>query len=43
MALVRAEPKIVPTVGAISLKDGLLAQWSALSYMDGLAFGAFVS
>ena len=30
-------------VGAISLKDGLLAQWSTLGYLDALTFDAFIA
>ena len=33
----------VSVVAAISLKDGLLAQWSTLGYMDALTFDAFIS
>ena len=35
--------KNVSIVAAISLKDGLLAQWSTLGYMDALTFDAFIS
>lgn len=35
--------KNVSVVAAISLKDGLLAQWSMLGYMDALTFDAFIS
>ena len=30
-------------MGAISLKEGLLAQWSTLGYMDALTFDAFIA
>ena len=30
-------------VGAISLKNGLLAQWSTLGYLDALTFDAFIA
>ena len=35
--------KNVSVVGAISLKEGLLAQWSTLGYMDALTFDAFIA
>ncbi len=35
--------KNVSVVGAISLKKGLLIQWSTLGYMDALTFDAFIS
>jgi transposase len=35
--------KNVSVVGAISLKKGLLSQWSTLGYMDALTFDAFIS
>ena len=30
-------------VGAIGLKDGLLAQWSTIGYLDALTFDAFIA
>jgi len=35
--------KNVSVVGAISLKKGLLSQWSMVGYMDALTFDAFIS
>lgn len=35
--------KNVSVVGAISLKKGVLTQWSMMGYMDALAFDAFIS
>ena len=35
--------KNVSIVAALGLKDGLLAQWSTLGYLDALTFDAFIS
>ena len=38
-----SQTKNVSVVGAISLKKGLLSQWSMVGYMDALTFDAFIS
>ena len=35
--------KNVSVVGAISLKKGVLSQWSMVGYLDALTFDAFMS